>query len=414
MFHNLATQIQNAGADRNNVFLIHPYQLSRWLDEAWAAPALLPPIVGVPGGPPMLGSNQIVPAYDLPPDGSPAASGFSGVSTVNPAAFTGGVGPVGGGLGMIWHHLVYAYLIENTGAVEIFAEVVRRLVQGETLEAPSVQALQWARATEELFFRDAPTFSIMSSSSQLRPDARSNRRNAYWRMLGMDLSHSIPPRWSGPLPDQSWKADTGNGVNTSFREKWSELLRQVWLGYENRRNFIGANATDATFVQLLCESLSDMLNMRRRNGMLAREEFTAVALASWFQLTLDSDTPIVVSLNAQATSPADRLTKVAQRVGMSPAPRSRELFDLAVPMSTILRTIETGFFNNPATAELLYAGPAVNPIRDDMNNIIDLWQSATGERVKDRTLIGVQSSAQPLRVPPPQAIPVGAGANGSR
>ena len=77
-------------------------------------------------------------------------------------------------------------------------------------------------------------------------------------------------------------------MNTSFREKWSELLRQVWLGYENRNNAVGANATDDAYLQLLCESLQDMMNMRRRGGFLAREEFASVALLSWFELTLSA------------------------------------------------------------------------------------------------------------------------------
>ena len=34
---------------------------------------------------------------------------------------------------LLWHHLAYAYVLESTGIVEIFAEVVRRLVVGQTL-----------------------------------------------------------------------------------------------------------------------------------------------------------------------------------------------------------------------------------------------------------------------------------------
>ena len=45
--------------------------------------------------------------------------------------------------GLVADHLVYAYLIECTGVFEIMAEVVRRLVVGETLDtlsAPSPMA----------------------------------------------------------------------------------------------------------------------------------------------------------------------------------------------------------------------------------------------------------------------------------
>ena len=180
------------------------------------------------------------------------------------------------------------------------------------------------------------------------------RRNAYWRMFGMDLSHPIAPRWTAIGNGQPWKQDAGNGVNTTFREKWAELLRQVWLGYENRNNGIGPNATDDAFLQLICDSLRDMLNMRRRGGFLAREEFASVAVMSWFELTLSADTPIVAALNCNAASPADRLIKIAQRVGMAPAPRARELFDLAASMSFVLRLIEANAFAGAGTAALFY------------------------------------------------------------
>jgi hypothetical protein len=41
-----------------------------------------------------------------------------------------------------------------------------------------------------------------------------------------------------------------------------------------------------------------------------------------------------------------------------------------------------------------------------MNRIIDLWQSATGERVKDRPAGNVVTAGpqQPLRIPPPQPV----------
>ena len=193
-------------------------------------------------------------------------------------------------------------------------------------------------------------------------------------------------------------------MNTTFREKWAELLRQTWLGYENRTNFVGTNATDEAYVLMLCDSLRDMLNMRRQGGLLSREEFTSVAVMSWFELTLSADTPIVVALQAQATTPEDRLALVAQRVGMAPAPRSRELFRLAPLISPVLRIIETGVINTPPLAATLYAPGTA--LATAMNDIVDLWQSATGERVKDRPAGNVVTTgpAQPLRIPGAQPL----------
>lgn len=419
MFDLLAQAFQSKGHKPTVALEVHPGQLSRWLDEVWGAGPAATILDPLPGVEVFLGktdgTTNVVPSLDAPPAGAPSFVGPSGIDPTNAANFTNATGPLVAA--PIWHHLIYAYLLENTGAVEIMAEVVRRSVQGETLEIDSNRAVQWLRATEELFFREPPLFSIPSVSSQLRPEARVVRRNAYWRMFGLDLSHAIAPRWANPaLGAQPWKVDVGNGVNTSFREKWAELLRQVWLGYENRNNAVGANGTDNAFLRLLCETLRDMMNMRRRGGFLAREEFASVAVTSWFDLTLSDNTPIVLALNCQAASRADRLALIAQRVGMAPAPRARELFELAPLMSVLLRVMEGGAFNSEAAAELLYK-PGTE-LAETMNRIIDLWQSATGERVKDRPVgtIGTAAPAQPVRIPSAQPLtlarPVAAGTGG--
>jgi hypothetical protein len=385
---------------------VHPGQLSRWLDEVWSAG---PNQIGVaPAGAalPFLGNpGGIVAALDSPK--APAIfKDPSGINPADPAQFTNLPGPVttAAGVPPLWHHLIYAYLLENTGMVEIFAEVLRRAAQGETLDIESNEAVQWLRSTEDLFFRESPLFSVGTVTSQLRPESRVVRRNAYWRMFGMDLSHPVSAQGSSGARD--WKQHTGNGVNTTFREKWSELLRQIWLGIENRNNAVGTNATDDAYLLLLCESLRDMLTMRRRAGFLAREEFASVAIMSWFELTLSADTPIVAALNANATSPADRLNLIAQRVGMKPAPRSRELFELAELMSLILRMLEANAFSVPTNVALFY-NPAT-PVFTTMNRIIDLWQSATSERVKERPVgnVIVPASAQPLRIPDTQPLTV--------
>jgi hypothetical protein len=429
MFRNLAQLL--APRDRNDVFLIHPLQLSRWLDEAWASASTVPSF-GHPTltRPPFISDVDIVDILDLPRPGAGNSQDIApaGINFGDPDVFTNRVfEPVADDsvtiAGLVWDHLIYAYLIESTGVFEVMAEVVRRLVVGETLNTLSAQSLKWARATEELFFRDPPLFSISGAVSEVRPDDRINRRNSFWRMFAMDLPHPIPNRWagSGGTGEGLWKSDIGSGLNSGFREKWTELLRQVWLGIENARNGIGPNATDREYVALLARALKDMMNMRRRGGQLAREEFVHVSTMAWFHLTLQSDSPIVKDLRADATNEADRLAKIAQLVGMQPAPRSRELFELADLMSTLLRVIELGDFDTGVKAEALYvplAGGVNAQLLEDMNRIIDLWQSATGDRVKDRPIGNSAGtlSAQPIRIPTPgpATAPVGASANGHR
>lgn len=397
MFNLLANAFQTAGGQRSDVFRVHPAQLSRWLDELWGVgPAALfggaPVFLGAPGA--------IVASLDKPPAGAPALADVSGINVAAPGTFSGALGPVPAQ--PVWEHLMYAYLLENTGMAEIFREVVRLGLVGERLSAQlSNQSLQWLRATEELFFRPAPSFSIGAITSELRPESRLVRRNAYWRMFGIDLAHPLPASES-----QSWKLDVGGGANTSFREKWTEVLRQVWLAQENSQNTSGTNPTDDAYLVLLCDALRDMMNMRRRGGSLAREEFASVALSSWFELTVSADTPIVTDLNASASSPADRLALIGQRVGIAPAPRSRELFQLGQPVSLILRLIEAGFFAAIPAVQLLYV-PASLFLRPLLTTIIDNWQSATGESIKGRSVVArpdTLAPAQPLRAPGSQPL----------
>ncbi|MEV4604747.1 hypothetical protein AB0K15_46280 [Amycolatopsis sp. NPDC049253] len=77
----------------------------------------------------------------------------------------------GGRLALPWDHLMYAYLMESTGEIEMLREVVRRYVAGETLEATADTTDSWMPYSEKSFFRDPPLFTPGSS-----PRRRVSRR----------------------------------------------------------------------------------------------------------------------------------------------------------------------------------------------------------------------------------------------
>jgi len=418
MFHALEAQLTDDATlkpvlqkgDTPFVFQMHPLNLSRWLDEVWSGAQRVPQLPADGGGTWNFVDTEIIRALDFPSQPFAPDIQYSGLPT---AAVYINTPQKRQHPPSLWNHLIYAYLIESTGIVEIFAQVVRRLVSGETLGTLSPASLRWARATEQLFFRDAPEFSIAAVTSELRANARENRRNAYLRFFGMDLPHPIPQQWRGGVNADA--ADLiGSGANADFRQKWNELLRQVQIARQNVGNEIGPNPADPAYIALLCGALRDMFANRRRGGALAREEFSYVTMLSWFHLTVSSDSPIVRDLQAVAASPADRLQAIASRVGLVNAPKSRELFELAEPMSMILRGIEIGLFDTEATAAALFS-PAGSKIARDMNLIINNWQSATEERVKDPvvTVVSqsrVQSQPQPLSAPTPGVVPAREGA----
>lgn len=116
------------------VFSQHPLALVRYAEDQWtvatSAPWLYPA-----GGAPALGPPVPLAAGTLLGQPPAIASGLSpGFQVINSA-----------GLPLPWEHMIYAYLIESTGVIEILGEVVRRFAIGESLEAPDPAALAWLR-----------------------------------------------------------------------------------------------------------------------------------------------------------------------------------------------------------------------------------------------------------------------------
>ena len=56
-------------------------------------------------------------------------------------------------MGILWDHLIYAYMVENTRIYEVFRRVLHEFLHGEKLGVPgSADSQRWLRVTEELFF----------------------------------------------------------------------------------------------------------------------------------------------------------------------------------------------------------------------------------------------------------------------
>jgi hypothetical protein len=374
----------NASSDQSDrfskfleLFLYHPIQLAGLLEAAWEARfraqvdggQYVSPITGLPE--PLLHQLTIVSArpYDAVPD----TSLFKLSQKVR------------------FDHLIYAYMIENTRIYEIFRRVLYEFLHGERLEVPSPESQRWLRNTEELFYRDTPPFLAFQLTSYIRPDIRASRRNAYYRMFGMDVDFGTDD--GRPYPYEKPAA-----ANRDFVGTLEEFLREVWRAIINVRNISGPNTTDDQAIADRAERLSDMLNVRRRNGNLSREEFFFVATMSWFHLTVEANAPIVKDLKAEATSPADTLRKIGERVGLPPHAKSQDFFSLAEPMSRLLIAIESGTFNDAKNVRPLYLPGS--PLRNDIEKVIASWSAATGRTIKELPV-----TPSPAWTPPPIASP---------
>lgn len=364
-----------------DVFQLHPLQLSNFLEEAWTVrntrqaarpslglddPKALQPVLG-PGRmiPRRAASASSLLGHHTSYIDQWVPDSHNSIYPLNRRLDTG-----------LWDHLIYAYLIENTRIYEIFRRVIHEFAHGERLDVSSVDGERWLRTTEDLFYKDAPAGSIQSLTSYVRPDICASRRNAYWRMFGMDLNHGT--KEAGRYPYEQAAAH-----NSDFITTFENLLKEVWRGIENFTNFSGPRNTDDSAIANLAQHLCNMLTARRRYGTLAREELFYVATMSWMHLTVEFDSPIVDDLKATAPSPEERLRRIGERVGIPAHAKSESQFRMAQPAANILTMLETGVFNTPVGARTLYALPAGgNPIRNDMQTIITHWSIATGRDVK--------------------------------
>ena len=363
------------------VLATHPVQLSRLLEEVWVARSS--------------SLQGLTPTGLEFPSVSPVAlDGESGIRGAIPAANQPFFPPA------VWDHLIYAYMVENTRVYEIFRRVLEEYAYGERLAVPSNIGQQWLRTTEQLFFRDTPPFQISSFSSWIRPDIRAVRRNAYHRMFGLDLNHGTDDNRPYPYPRAA-------AANTDFTSTFEALLREVWRAIENESNQSGPNQTDINAIATLARSLYDMLRVRRQDtGNLGRDELWHVATMGWFHITLSYNTQIVRDLNAEATSPAERLQKIGERVGLPAHSRSESYFHLAQTVSFLLRELELGSFNTIGGAANLYT-PVTANFPAAIQEIITHWSIATGRDLKAKPASLVPLQPQAIR-PTPRPIAAGA------
>ena len=158
-----------------------------------------------------------------------------------------------------WPHLVYAYLLENTRMVDIFRRVVFGWLHGEGLPTPRLESQRWIHTTEQLFFANAWPYSVRAVTSNVRPDSGAVRRNAYYRLLGMDLNHGLDDGGAYPYARPS-------AANRDFASLFEVLLAEIWLGWRNRTAFASQTLTDNTAILTLVRRIREMLQSRRIAG----------------------------------------------------------------------------------------------------------------------------------------------------
>jgi hypothetical protein len=276
-----------------------------------------------------------------------------------------------------FHHLGYALAVENTRVAQIMARVVRWFRSGESLGIPSYATQRWLDTTETLLLSAAYPFAAWMSTSLVRPDAEAVRRNAYYRLFGMDLAHGTES--NAPYPYE--KAET---ANRTFVPLFEELLYELWKAIENVRNLVGPNQSDDDRIFRLAEQLAFILRSRRQNGLLGREELAAVTTMGWYDLTLSTNNPVIRDLRADAPNQSDRLRIIGERVGLAPHSKAASFFSMAEELSLFLRTLEARAVGDATQSWILYREAPAPAIGAAVRRVITEWSAASGQDLKAR------------------------------
>jgi hypothetical protein len=298
------------------------------------------------------------------------------------------------------YHMIYAYLVENTRIAQIFERLLHMYMHDEKLNKATTPdnrlAFQWIINTENLFFKELKNSSYRSISSHIRSSNDANRRNAYFRMFGMDLAFGD---LQSNAPVSFLKAEFNNQPFILLFEKF---LTEIWQAYTNASNTSGANSTDLFTIVDTAQKIQEMLMSRRTTEMtfenyryfnLSREEYASVVMMSWLYEVVSYDSPVVKFLRCNGNTPGERLINIGNKVGLPAHSKSEGLLDIAPVMNTLLRRIELGNYNDAEAVRRiiisnsnLVVTPVIAPEeKDALNNlllIINNWEKATGHAIK--------------------------------
>jgi hypothetical protein len=296
------------------------------------------------------------------------------------------------------YHLIYSYLVENSRILQIFERVIDKYLHNEELGIAPPDVYQWFLNSERLFFGEGSTRST-NIRSLLRINYDSNRRNAYYRLFGIDLAFGdISDASGGVFPYEKSKT-----ANQQFIPLFERYLSEVWQAYINARNTSGPNTADINNLVELATQLRELLIARRgiraptgtKNAYaatnLSLEEFASAMLVSWFTFIICDNTDVVTFLNCQSSSIGERLVKIGEKVGVPAHTKSQALFEMAGAAASVLNLLEAGGYldasgsvQNMITS--LEPGKIPSLDSDNMNYfllVIHNWEKATGHMIKN-------------------------------
>lgn len=348
MIRHLAARLRDSGLSNEQASLLiltaNPLHILLHMGEVWEA--------------------------SLPPTNPARASVFAATTIVDEGPFSAAAPEPGSNA---WDHLAYSYVIENTRVIQILQRIVDEFRSGERLGHPSEETLLWLEATEALLFNSlTPGWPFQTA----RSDPEAVRRNAYWRYLGLDLAFGSPD-------DRPPTYERAEAANRNFTEFFEQLLRAVADAFHSLQAPASTLLAIDDRIFHCCEALQVVLNARRANGLLIREELVAATVLGWAELTLSFNSPVVIDLDAEAYRPAERLRLMGERVGIPAHSKSASFLALAPELPLLLRHVEAGIVRGPDFAWTLYRestpqGSQLDGLGQHSRIVVEEWAEASG------------------------------------
>jgi hypothetical protein len=295
------------------------------------------------------------------------------------------------------YSLMYSYMLENTQLVDIFKSLIQKYSRTEDLGGNNSNVdnqivFHWLKNADKLFFENELSDET-AFRNLIRPNSEATRRNAYWRMFGIELAFSTDQPVEG--------YDEGKESNLQFIFLFESFLSEIWAAYLNAHNFNGPGSMDVTAINDLATRMRELLSSRRDDSFddhtfygtlnISQEEFSAVLLTAWFNFVVSYNSPVVEFLGCQADTSWERLTKMGNKVGIAVHSECRELFELSEPMNIILNSIEAGdtftdrdWVQNMVAAPKSDSQPSIHSyFMNNVFTIINNWEKATGHKIKN-------------------------------
>jgi hypothetical protein len=295
-------------------------------------------------------------------------------------------------------HLMYAYMMENTKIVQIFEKIIMLYQNGEDLTIPmnntNLLSRPWLDNTHLLFYSNSP-YAIWNDNSLLGSNFEAIRRNAFFRIFGLDLNHGIGENNTQPV-----LYNRANHTNSGFIAQLENFLKLCWQMIINFSNTSSVNTTDLIALQEQANALKNMLLARRttENNLdnypvlnLSKVEYTSVVMMHWLNHAISYNSPIVREMGAEGVTAAERLSRLGQRVNIPCHSKAGNFLDLAPLLATLLRLVEMD------EVDTSYITAIAKPSTREyalITSILYNYQLATGRDLKNQVMVNNNYSKQ--------------------